>query len=394
MSQRRSSQRASLRPPSIAPPSRHGILPIAERLDADERRRGRGVTAAFLDSGFYAHPDLTKPASRIRAFHDVLSGASGLEHIAEPNASSWHGMMTTVVAAGNGALSDARFRSLASELSLVLVKVGQMSRVAHDDIARGIAWVVDNREKHGIGILNISCGGDYEASYLDDELSRQAERAVRAGIVVVAAVGNAGHVPGHPVVPPASVPAVISVGGLNDEGDPRRGRISSYSSSYGPTIDGLQKPEVIAPAIWIAAPTLPGTSTAAEAHLLALLDDSADGDLARVLADHPGVSPELDAARDLEPYLLRQMVDLRLRDQKVISGAYKHVDGTSFAAPIVTSVVAQMLEANPELRPHEVKRILIDTAVRLPDVAVDRQGWGVVQPRAAVAAAEARKRGR
>jgi serine protease AprX len=392
LSQRRSATRASLRPPSIAPPKRHAILPIGERLDADERRRGREVTAAFLDSGFYAHPDLVKPASRIRAYHDVLSGTSGVAHIGEPNASSWHGMMTTVVAAGNGALSDGRYRSLASEMSLVLVKVGHMSRVAHDDIARGIEWVVDNRREHGIRILNVSCGGDYEASYLHDRLSQQAERAVREGIVVVAAVGNAGHEPGHPVVPPASVPAVISVGGLNDEGDPRRGRISSYSSSYGPTIDGLQKPEVIAPAIWIAAPTLPGTTTAAEAHLLALLDDSDDADLARVLRDHPGVSPELDAARDVEPYLLRQVVDARLRDQKVISGAYKHVDGTSFAAPIVTSVVAQMLEANPELRPHEVKRILIDTAVRLPDVPIDRQGWGVVQPRAAVAKAEALRR--
>ena len=27
-----------------------------------------------------------------------------------------------------------------------------------------------------------------------------------------------------------------------------------YRSSYGPTIDGLQKPEVIAPGIWVAAP--------------------------------------------------------------------------------------------------------------------------------------------
>jgi serine protease AprX len=67
------------------------------------------------------------------------------------------------------------------------------------------------------------------------------------------------------------------------------------------------------------------------------------------------------------------------------------VDGTSFASPIVTSIVAQMLEANPKLTPAEVKRILIDTARRLPSVAVERQGWGVVQPAAAIAEAERRK---
>ena len=68
------------------------------------------------------------------------------------------------------------------------------------------------------------------------------------------------------------------------------------------------------------------------------------------------------------------------------------VDGTSFAAPIVTGVVAQMLEANPALRPNEVKRILMLTAKRLPNVEVERQGWGAVQPKAAVEAALSMRR--
>jgi serine protease AprX len=54
------------------------------------------------------------------------------------------------------------------------------------------------------------------------------------------------------------------------------------------------------------------------------------------------------------------------------------VDGTSFAAPIVSSVIAQMLEANPRLTPQQVKRILIDTAERLPGVPTDQQGWGAI----------------
>src|SRR5512140_128232 len=49
------------------------VLPTPLRMDADERFRGRGVTIAFLDSGFYAHPDLTKPINRILAYHSIFA---------------------------------------------------------------------------------------------------------------------------------------------------------------------------------------------------------------------------------------------------------------------------------------------------------------------------------
>ena len=73
-----------------------------------------------------------------------------------------------------------------------------------------------------------------------------------------------------------------------------------------------------------------------------------------------------------------------MRRESVITKHYKYVDGTSFSAPIVSSVVAQMLEANPQLTPSELKKILISTAERLPHYEVDRQGWGVIDPRKAV----------
>ena len=41
------------------------VLSTPLRLDADERFTGRGVTIAFLDSGFYPHVDLTTPKNRI-----------------------------------------------------------------------------------------------------------------------------------------------------------------------------------------------------------------------------------------------------------------------------------------------------------------------------------------
>jgi serine protease AprX len=378
---------------------RHGaspgaILPTPLRLGASETYRGRGITIAFLDSGFYAHPDLVEPENRILAYVDVTRTRRRAHDLRVPDESSWHGTMTSVVACGNGRLSGGLYRGVASDARLVLVKVGTMRRITHEDIQRGLEWVIRNRRRYGIRIVNVSCGGDYEASYLQDGPSQAAERASREGILVCAAVGNLGHVPGHPVLPPASAPSALTVGGLDDQNRLAFAAYGMYHSSFGPTVDGLQKPEVIAPGIWVAAPILPGTPTAAQAELLSRLEATPDAEMQTVLASHPGVDAELDAAAGLGPALLRQLVRLKLRDQKVISGAYKHVDGTSFASPIVASIAAQMLEANPRLAPYEVKRIAVGTARRIAGVDVDRQGWGAVDAEAAVRAAlEARPTG-
>jgi serine protease AprX len=362
------------------------VVPTPMRLDAPDEFRGRGITIAFLDSGFYAHADLSKPRNRILKYANLVERAKPSD-LTTPQASSWHGMMTSVVAAGNGFLSGGLYRGIASETNLVLVKVGMSSRVRHQDIARGIRWVIKNRHRFNIRVINISAGGDFEVSYLEDELSQAAEDATRAGLLVVAAAGNSGHLRDHPVLPPASAPSVITVGGLDDRNNLDFSDNEMYRSSYGPTIDGLQKPEIIAPGIWIAAPILPGTPTAEQAKLLSQLENAQDSDLREIIRRHPGVDEDLDHATELAPYLLRQVVWLKIRDNNVISGHYKHVDGTSFAAPIVSSIAAQILEAAPELKPHEIKLALIRTAVRLGHVDVDRQGWGMVNPRAAIAAA-------
>ena len=164
-----------------------------------------------------------------------------------------------------------------------------------------------------------------------------------------------------------------------------------YRSSYGPTVDGLQKPEVIASSIWIPAPILPNTPTAQQAELLELLDKSDDSELHEIISDNSGIDPELDAAVDRPVHSIRQIITLKIHRENVITRSYKYVDGTSFAAPIVSSVAAQMLEANPRLTPSDIKRILITTAERLPHYEVDRQGWGVIDPRRAVELAYSQK---
>jgi serine protease AprX len=360
------------------------ILPTALRLGAVERYTGRGVGIAFLDAGFYAHRDLVTPRDRIARYVDVTDRRAKRRDLERGNESSWHGMMTSVVACGNGSLSDGFYRGLASEAHLVLVKCGSVRRIRHDDLRRGLRWVVRHARRYGVRVINVSCGGDYPASYLRDGLSQAAEWATREGLLVVAAAGNRGQAPDHRVIPPASAPSVLTVGGLDDQRWPAFAGYEMYHSSYGPTVDGLQKPEVIAPGIWVAAPILPGTPTAAQAELYALLAACPDATLRETLRAHAGIDRDLDAAAALVTPLLRQLVLAKLRDNNVISGSYKHVDGTSFAAPIVASIAAQMFEAHPRLTPQQAKLILMRTARRLPHVPPDRQGWGVVDARAAV----------
>src|SRR5689334_3224043 len=63
------------------------ILPTPLRLDASPAYTGRGVTIAFLDSGFYAHPDLTQPANRILKYVNLVDPMSS--SLEKPDVSSW-----------------------------------------------------------------------------------------------------------------------------------------------------------------------------------------------------------------------------------------------------------------------------------------------------------------
>ena len=47
-------------------------------------------------------------------------------------------------------------------------------------------------------------------------------------------------------------------------------------------------------------------------------------------------------------------------------------------------LAAQLLAVNSGLSPQQLKYVLIKTARRIANVPVDRQGWGIVDPAAAV----------
>jgi serine protease AprX len=98
------------------------VLSTPLRLDAAERFTGKGVTIAFLDSGFYPHADLIEPDNRILAYQNMNAPDGEVASLWQPDVASWHGMMTSVVAAGNGHLSNGFYRGIAPEANVVLVK--------------------------------------------------------------------------------------------------------------------------------------------------------------------------------------------------------------------------------------------------------------------------------
>jgi serine protease AprX len=363
-------------------PNRYGVIPTPVRLNAHKEFTGRGVTVAFLDSGFYPHPDLTAVENRVVAYHDV-AGERPLFSTEPLESWQWHGTQTSVAAAGNGQLSDGLYRGLAHEAKLVLVKVSEGGRIAEENIARGIEWVIANHARYDIRVLNISLGGDEDVPCSRSIIDQAAEEAIRQGIVVVAAAGNSGH-EGRHSIPPANSPSVITVGGFSDNNRLDQRQLDLYHSNFGVTADGTIKPELVASAMWIAAPILPGTAFYDQAEALSRMAAVPDYQL-------PGLARELEQVAELPEQVvkadapeIRAHVEYTLKQLKIVATHYQHVEGTSFAAPIVTSIVAQMIEANPKLTPGAIKNILVSTADRIVSKPVVRQGYGVVNAKRAV----------
>lgn len=353
------------------------VLSIPERLDAVPKFAGRGVCMGIIDVGFYPHPDLMFPRRRIRAYADAARDVPVAYDFFSPQPFSWHGTMTACCAAGNGYLSGGRYRTLAYEADVVLIKAGLDGRVIGKHVAHAIRFPL--RFPHlNIRILNVSLQTRHDDPDMED-VETAVREVTQQGIAVFAAAGNtAGILPN----PPASAPEAITVGGQKLAAPGDSGDEQLWPSSYGSRKPGIQKPDLLAPAIWVPAPMLPGTLVAREAaplfQLLSVLEEAS--------AEH-SFSETRQTATPEERASVAALIDAvgtRIARSKYISPDYQHVDGTSFAAPIVASVAAQMLEACPTLTPELLREGLMSTASPLSGVPREVQGAGLLRPRRAV----------
>ena len=301
---------------------------------------GRGVTIAVLDSGLWQDPSQNY-GGRILASIDVTNGGS------RPVSGDAYGHGTHVasIAAGGSQNVSLAYNSIAPNAGLVIVKAfdGQGGG-RYTDVIAGLNWVVANRSRYNIRVLNLSFGAQPESYYWDDPVNQAVMAAWRAGIVVVAAAGNEGP-DAMTIDVPGNVPYVITTGALSDNYTPYNGsddRLASFSSA-GPTFEGFVKPEMVAPGGHIAA-SMPRNS------YLANID--------------PG---------------------------SMSSGAQLFtMSGTSMSAAVTTGVVALMLQSHPTLTPDDVKcRLLASarpavTSANTLAYSVFQQGAGLINAAAAV----------
>ncbi|HEY8462648.1 MAG TPA: S8 family peptidase [Bacillota bacterium] len=252
---------------------------------------GAGVVVAVIDTGIYPHPDLTVPENRILAWHNLVGTQT------TPYDDNGHGTHVAGIIAGNGHSSKGRYCGVAPQACLIGIKAleadgsGTLSTVIS-----GIEWCLKNRTALKIDIINLSLGSLAQESYRTDPLCRATSAAWKAGIVVCTAAGNEGPDTGT-INTPGINPLIITVGNSNDQqtisGNDDQ---LNNTSSRGPTIDNLIKPDLLAP----------GTEVTS------------------------------------------------LWNRK----GYKTLTGTSMATPMVAGAVALILEKWPTLKPDEIKGLL------------------------------------
>ena len=210
---------------------------------------GAGVGVAVIDSGITPHAALKGK---------IVASVSMLADDPSTDDKYGHGTHVAGIIAGGRTCDDQPVypSGVAPGVQLINVRVlGENGSGFTSDVIAGIDWAIANRSRYNIRIINLSLGHPVMEPAATDPLSEAVRRAVTAGIVVVAAAGNAGEdETGVPILggitSPGNSPYAITVGAINTKGTVDRAattRVATYSSR-GPTkFDHAVKPDVVAP---------------------------------------------------------------------------------------------------------------------------------------------------
>jgi serine protease AprX len=273
--------------------------------NAQQRYNGAGVAVALLDTGIVPSADF---GNRIVAAADLTFEGDGLDRYG-------HGTHMAGIIAGDGSLSFGAYQGIAPKANLVSVKVaGSDGSTDVSVVIAGIQWIVANRAKYNIRVLNLSFGTDSRQPYSVDPLDYAVEQAWFSGILVVVAAGNNGPT-GSTISKPGDDPYVVTVGAANTfNTSAKSDDIVTDFSGRGPTQDGYGKPDLVAPGISIVSVRDTGS----------IID-----------INHPTA---------------------------VVGTSYFKGTGTSQAAAVVSGIAALMFQANPSLTPNVAKASLTATA--------------------------------
>jgi serine protease AprX len=327
----------------------HESVPLiaADQVRSRLGYNGAGVGIAILDSGIDgSHPDVHYPDHVVQ--NVLILGYTKLfqtltltqENVIDTDTTSGHGTHVAGIAGGSGAASGGYYAGVAPGATIVGVGAGQASSMIAT--TAGLDWVVSNRSRYNIRIVNCSWGDGKIAYDPNDPINLATRAAHDAGIAVVMGAGNDGVSSGDGTLNRYAWPDwVIAVGG----GD-KLGQLASYSSRG----DGVHNPLLIAPGSYIAsARAITGVVTDSNSTPLDLTDPS-----------NPRTVPA-----QWDPY-------------------YTVALGTSMSTPHVSGVVALMLQAAPRLTPDQVKQVLAQSATPIPGCPVVDCGAGYVNAMQAV----------
>ena len=264
------------------------------------------IPVAVIDSGVDAtHPDL---AGKILDAESFVGGSAKTDDLG-------HGTFVAGLI-GAGVNNGVGIAGLAPSSQLLVAKVVTKSRaIPVEAEARAIRWAVDN----GARVINMSLGGirdplDPERDTYSRLEADAVAYAISNGVVVVAAVGNSDGAPASPwkyASYPAALPHVLGVSAVTDTGG-----IPAFSNR-----DRIYN-DIAAPGLRILS-ALPRPLT----------------------ARYPSCSDQGYSICGPEEY--------------------REAQGTSFAAPQVSAAAAVLLSLRPTLRPEQVTRILLATAIDL-----------------------------
>lgn len=193
---------------------------------------GRGVGVAVLDTGIYPHIDFD---GRIWAFYDLLS------YRPVPYDDNGHGTCVAGILGGSGRASQGKYKGVAPGCGIISLKVlDRFGNGNKEDVLKAFQWILQNRDKYNIRVVNISVGTTYKTRDEHDALIQGVEMLWDEGLAVVAAAGNQGPAPGS-VTAPGCSKKIITVG----SSDMLAGK--SAVSGRGPTFECVCKPDIVAP---------------------------------------------------------------------------------------------------------------------------------------------------
>jgi serine protease AprX len=331
---------------------------------------GKGIGIGYIDTGIDAtHRDLTYGKKTVQnviqplsetvvgdgglvvgigvSIGDLINGTGFvppiyLENQQMSDVESGHGTHGAAVAAGTGEQSGGFYGGVARGAHLIGLNSGNELGLPTVAIIGAYDYLLANQYAYNLRVINNSWGSGLDAEGIDP--NNPVNVATRAShdrnITVVFAAGNAGDTPTS-INPYSTMPWTISVaaGVKQGLGSPADFSSRGVDNGTGTDVAGMPadtsltpnlRPDVTAPGVDIKSARLRGAG------------------LTNTLGTVPIVGNDLTT---IPPAYLPY---------------YTTSQGTSFACPHVSGVVALMLEANPLLTPDDVVTILRQTANPMP----------------------------